>query len=140
MTFNFPTVGEDFFVVTDVKTRVVEPQLAAAGGNDSDWSMDSDEARDYADRFQHLDDLDRGGRINDRNLDVLEAVLIFIPKCINKTDFQLLSDLIPLMEPVHVATRTVQEAIAVSLDTISYMISYLAYDIIIWHHTKLMIS
>jgi hypothetical protein len=34
----------------------------------------------------------------------------------------------------------VQEAIAVSFDTISYMISYLAYDIIIWHHTKLMIS
>ncbi len=131
MTFDFPSVGEDFFVVTDVETRMVEPQLAAASDNDSDRLMDSDDARDYADQFQHLDDLDRLGRINDRTLDVLEAVLNFIPNIINKIDFQRLSDLIPHMEPVHVATRTVQEAIDVSFDTISYMISYLAYNIII---------
>ncbi len=35
MTFDFPSVGEDFFVVTDVETRMVEPQLAAASDNDS---------------------------------------------------------------------------------------------------------
>jgi hypothetical protein len=110
---------------------MVEPQLAAASDNDSDRLMDSDDARDYADQSQHLDDLDRLGRINDRTLDVLEAVLNFIPNIIKKIDFQRLSDLIPHMQPVHVATRTVQEAIAVSFDTISYMISYLAYDIII---------
>ena len=124
MTFDFPSVGEDFFVVKDVEARAVEPQWDAAGGNGSDWSMDSDEARDYADRFQHLDDLDRGGRINDRNLEVLEVVLKVIPKCINEADFHRLSDLIPHQEPVCVPTRTVQEAIAVSFDTISYMISY----------------
>jgi hypothetical protein len=66
--------------------------------------------------------------------------LNFIPNIFIKIDFQWFSNLIPLMQPVHVATRTVQEAIAVSFDTISYMISYLVYDIIIWHHTKLMIS
>jgi len=131
MTFDFPSVGEDFFVVTDVETRMVEPQLAAASDNDSDRLMESDDASDYADQFQHLDDLDRLCRINDRTLDVLEAVLNFIPNIINKIDFQRLSDLIPHMQPVHVATRTVQEAIAVSFDTISYMISYFAYDIII---------
>jgi hypothetical protein len=40
---------------------MVEPQLAAASDNDSDRLMDSDDARDYADQFQHLDDLDRLG-------------------------------------------------------------------------------
>jgi hypothetical protein len=105
----------------------VEPQLAAANDNDSDRSMDSDELRDYADQFQDQPDLDSRGRIIDRDLDVLEAVLNLIPKCITETDFQRLSDLIPHMEPVHVATRTVQEAIDVSFDTISYMISYFAY-------------
>jgi len=56
MTFDFPSVGEDFFVVLDVETRMVEPQLAAASDNDSDRLMDSDDARDYADQFQHLDE------------------------------------------------------------------------------------
>ena len=131
MMFDFPSAGEDFFVVTDVEAREVQPQLAAASDNDSDRLMDSDDARDYADQFQDQPDLDSLGRIIDRDLDVLEAVLNLIPKCITKTDFQRLSDLMPHMEPVHVATRTVQEAIALSFDTISYMISYLAYDIII---------
>lgn len=131
MTFDFPSVGEDFFVVTDVEARAVEPRLGATNDNASDRSMDSDEARDYADQFQDQPDLDSRGRINDRDLDVLEAVLNLIPKCITAPDFQRLSDLIPHMEPVHVATRTVQEAIAVSFDTISYMISYLPYDIIL---------
>jgi hypothetical protein len=94
-------------------------------------SMDADEASDYADQFQDQPDLDSRGRINDQDLDVLEAVLNLIPKCITAPDFQRLSDLIPHMEPVHVATRTVQQAIAVSFDTISYMISYLPYDIIL---------
>ena len=65
MMFDFPSAGEDFFVVTDVEAREVEPQLAAANDNDSDRWMDSDEARDYADQFQHLDDLDRRDRVND---------------------------------------------------------------------------
>jgi len=127
MMFDFPSAGEGFFVVTDVEAREVEPQLAAANDNDSDRSMDSDEIRDYADQFQDQSDPDSGGRIIDRDLHVLEAVLNLIPKCITETDFQRLSDLIPHMEPVHVATRTVQEAIDVSFDTISYMISYFAY-------------
>ena len=93
--------------------------------------MDSDEVRDYADQFPDLDGTDSPGRINNRNLEVLEAVLKYIPKCINVTDFHRLSDLIPHQEPVCVPTRTVQEAIAVSFDTISYMISYLPYDIIL---------
>jgi hypothetical protein len=131
MTFDFPSVGEDFFVVTDVEARAVEPRLGATNDNASDRSMESDEASNYADQFQDQPDLDSRGRINDRDLDVLEAVLNLIPKCITAPDFQRLSDLIPHMEPVHVATRTVQEAIAVSFDTISYMISYLPYDIIL---------
>ena len=131
MTFNFPSVGEDFFVVTDVEARAVEPRLGATNDNASDRSMESDEASNYADQFQDQPDLDSRGRINDRDLDVLEAVLNLIPKCITAPDFQRLSDLIPHMEPVLVATRTVQEAIAVSFDTISYMISYLPYDIIL---------
>ncbi len=93
--------------------------------------MDSDEARDYADQFPDLDGPDRPDRINYRNLEVLEAVLKFITKCINKADFHRLSDLILHQEPVCVPTRTVQEAIAVSFDTISYMISYDIYDIIL---------
>jgi hypothetical protein len=109
----------------------VEPQFGATNDNASDRAMDSDEARDYADQFQDQPDLDSRGRINDRDLDVLEAVLNLIPKCITAPDFQRLSDLIPHMEPVLVATRTVQESIAVSFDTISYMISYLPYDIIL---------
>ena len=75
MMFDFPSAGEDFFVITDVEAREVEPQLAAANDNDSDRSMDPDEARDYVDQFQDQPDLDSRGRINDRDLDVLEAVL-----------------------------------------------------------------
>jgi hypothetical protein len=88
MMFDFPSACEDFFVVTDVEAREVQPQLAAASDNDSDRLMDSDDARDYADQFQHLDDLDRLGRINNRTLDVLEAVLNFIPNIFIKIDFQ----------------------------------------------------
>ena len=105
--------------------------MGATNDNASERSMDADEARNYADQCQDQPDLDSRGRINDRDLDVLEAVLNLIPKCITAPDFQRLSDLIPHMEPVHVATRTVQEAIAMSFDTISYMISYLPYDIIL---------
>ncbi len=105
--------------------------MGAINDNASDRSLDADEARDYADQFQDQPDLDSRGRINDRDLDVLGAVLNLIPKCITAPDFQRLSDLIPHMEPIHVAIRTAQEAIAVSFDTISYMISYLPYDIIL---------
>ena len=51
MIFDFLSVGEDFFVVTGVEARAAEPQLTAASDNESDWLMDSDEARDYADQF-----------------------------------------------------------------------------------------
>ena len=44
MTFDFPSVGEDFFIVTDVEARAVEPQLGATNDNASDRSMDSDKA------------------------------------------------------------------------------------------------
>ena len=131
MTFDFPSVGEDFFVVTDVEALAVESRLGATNDNASDRSMESDEASNYADQFQDQPDLESRGRINDQDLDVLEAFLNLIPKCITAPDFQRLSDLIPHMAPVLVATRTVQESIAVSFDIISYMISYLPYDIIL---------
>ncbi len=65
MTFDFPSVGEDFFVVTDVEARAVEPHLGATNDNASDRSMESDEASNYADQFQDQPDLDSRGRIND---------------------------------------------------------------------------
>ena len=57
---------------------------------------------------------DSPGSINDENLEILASIMKLIPECINKADFDRLSDLLPHMEPVQVATRTVQEAIAVS--------------------------
>ena len=131
MIFNFLSVGEYFLVATVVEAQAAEPQPTAASDNESDRSMDSDEARDYADQFPDLDGPDSPGRINDRNLEILEAVLKVIPKCINKADFHGLSDLIPHQDPVCVSTRTVQEAIAVRFDTISCIISYNIYDIIV---------
>ena len=107
MIFNFLSVCEYFLVATGVEARAAEPQLTAASDIESDRSMDSDEARDYADQFPDLDDPDSPGTINDRNLEVLEAVLKFIPKCINEADFHRLSDLIPHQEAVCVPTRTV---------------------------------
>jgi hypothetical protein len=44
MTFDLPLVGEDFFVVTDVEARAVEPRLGATNDNASDRSIESDEA------------------------------------------------------------------------------------------------
>jgi hypothetical protein len=131
MIFNFLLVCEYFLVATGVEAQAAEPQPTAASDNESDWLMDSDEARDYADQFPDLDGPDSPGRINDRNLEVLEAVLKVIPKCINEAEFHRLSDLIPHQDPVCVPTRTVQEAIAVRFDTISCMISYDIYDIIL---------
>ena len=117
-------------IFTGVEARAAEPQPTAASDNESDWLMDSDEAHDYADQFPDLDGPDSPDRINYRNLEVLEAILKVLPKCINKADFHCLSDLIPHQDPVCVPTRTVQEAIAVRFDTISCMISYDIYDII----------
>jgi hypothetical protein len=75
MIFIFLSVCEYFLVATGVEARAAEPQLTAASDNESDWVMDSDEARDYADQFPDLDGPDSPGRINNRNLEVLEAVL-----------------------------------------------------------------
>jgi hypothetical protein len=76
--------------------------------------MDPDDSRDSADQFPYPDDPDSPGSINDENLEILASIMKLIPECINKADFDHLSDLLPHMEPVQVATRTVQEAIAVS--------------------------
>ena len=105
-----------------VGVRVAEPVAAAehdsvaAAEHDSeeDRPMDPDDARDYADQFPIPDDPDSPGSINDENLEILASIMKLIPECINKADFDRLSDLLPHMEPVQVATRTVQEAIAVS--------------------------
>ena len=75
--------------------------------------MDPDDARDYAAQFPYPDDPDSPGSINDENLEILAAILKQIPECIHKADLDSLSDLLPHMETVQVATRTVQEAIAV---------------------------
>ena len=97
-----------------IGARVAEPVAAAAHDSEEDWSMDPDDARDYADQFPYPDDPDSPGSINDENLEILAAILKQIPECIDKANFDRLSDLLPHMEPVQVATRTVQEAIAVS--------------------------
>ncbi len=54
------------------------------------------------------------GSINNENLEILAAILKNIPECMNEEDFGRLSNLLPQMEPVNFATRTVQEVIAVS--------------------------
>ena len=93
---------------------MAEPVAAAAHDSEEDLSMDPDDARDYEDHFPCPDAPHSHGRINDENLEMLAAILKSIPECINEADFQHLSDLLPHMEPVHVATRTVQEATALS--------------------------
>ena len=48
---------------------------------------------------------DSPGRINDESLEeILAAILKCIPECISEADFKRLSDLLPHMEPVYVAT------------------------------------
>ena len=94
--------------------RVAEPVAAAAHDSEEDRSMDPDDARDYADQFPYPDDPDSPGSINNENLEILASILKLIPECIDKANFDCLSDLLPHMEPVQVATRTVREAIAVS--------------------------
>ena len=97
-----------------IGARVAEPVAAAAHDSEEDRSMDPDDARDYADQFPYPDDPDSPGSINDENLEILASIMKLIPECINKADFDRWSDLLPHIEPVQVATRTVQEAIAVS--------------------------
>ncbi len=55
MIFNFLSVGEYFFVATGVEALAAEPQPTATSDNESDWSMDSNEVRDYADQYPDLD-------------------------------------------------------------------------------------
>ena len=97
-----------------IGARVAEPVAAAAHDSEDDWSMDPDDVRDYADQFPYSDDPDSPGSINDENLEILAAILKQIPECIDKANFDRLSDLLPHMKPVQVATRTVREFIAVS--------------------------
>ena len=97
-----------------VGVQVVEHVAATEHDSEEDRFMDRDDSRDYADQFPYPDDSDSPGSINDENLEILASIMKLIPECINKADFDRLSDLLPHMEPVQVATRTVQEAIAVS--------------------------
>ncbi len=91
-----------------------DPQERAASDSESDWSLDSIEARDFADQNPDLDDPDSPGSTSDQNLAILAAILKSIPECIKSGDFKSLSDLLPDQEEVEVATRTVYKAIAVS--------------------------
>jgi hypothetical protein len=101
-----------------IAARVGGPHAPAESDSEADRSREADDAIYYADQFSDPDEPDSPGRINDQNLEVLAAVLKCIPECIDKADFECVSDLLPHLEPVHVATRTVQEAIAVSYYTI----------------------
>ena len=98
-----------------VGARVAEAIAPAERDSDEDRSMDPDDDRDYEDQFPcpPAPQADSTGGINYENLEILDAILKQIPECINEADFQQLSDLLPHMEPVQVATRTVKEAIAV---------------------------
>ena len=131
MIFNFLSFCVDCMSYAGILARVAEvaaePHAPAASDSDFDQSMDSDEARDFADQFPDLDDDPDSPAScgnNDQNRHILAAILKSIPECINETDFERLADLIPHQEPVHVATRTVQEAIVVSSDIIKITISY----------------
>ena len=97
-----------------IGARVEEPVAAAAHHSEEDRSLDPDDARDYADQFPYPDDPDSPGSINNENHEILPAILKQIPECIDKANFDRLSDLLPHMELVYVATRTVQEAIEVN--------------------------
>ena len=74
------------------------------------------EIHDYYWHYMHYIEVpDSPGRIYDESLEeILAAILKCIPECISEADFKRLSDLLPHMEPVYVATRTVQEAIEVN--------------------------
>ncbi len=87
---------------------------AHSSDSESDRFMDSDDARDYADQFQLPGSPGSPGGISDENQDILAAVLKAIPECISEADFACFAYLLPYMESVHVETRTVQQAIAVS--------------------------
>ena len=91
-----------------IGARVAEPVAAAEHDSEEDQLLDPEDASDYADQFPYP------GSINNENLEILASIMELIPECIDKEDFERLSDLLPHMEPVQVATRTVQEAIAVS--------------------------
>ena len=77
-----------------IGARVAEPVAAAAHDSEDDRSMDTVDARDYADQFPYPDDPDSPGSvmINDENLEILAAILKQIPECIDKANFDRLSD------------------------------------------------
>ncbi len=100
-----------------ISDRVDDTQKHAASDSESERAMDSIEARDFADiliRNLDPDDPDGPGSTNDPNFAILAAILKSNPECIEAEDFERLSDLLPDQEDVEVATRTVQEARAVS--------------------------
>ena len=103
-----------FLSYAGIGARVAEPVAVAEHDSEEDQLLDPDDASDYADQFPYPDDPGSPGSINDEYLEILAAILKQIPECIDKANFDRLSDLLPHLEPVQVATRTVQEAIAVS--------------------------
>ncbi len=84
--------------------------------------MDPDEARDYADQFLLSD------RDMEEDNQILATLLERIPSCKTASDIdQLLQD-IPVLPPVVVLVRTVQEAVAAM---ISHIISCCAQDCVV---------
>ena len=83
-----------------IGARVAEPVAAAEHDSEEDQLLDQDDASDYADQFPYPDDPDSHGSINNENHEILPAILKQIPECINKANFDRLSDLLPHMEPV----------------------------------------
>ncbi len=77
-------------------------QERAESDSESDWSMDSIEARDFSDQNPDLDDPDRDspGSTNSPSLAILAAILKSIPECIEAEDFKRLYDLLPAQEEV----------------------------------------
>ena len=75
-----------------IGAQVVEPVAAAEHDSKEDQLLDPDDASDYADQFPYPDDPGSPGSINDENLEILAAILKQIPECIDKANFDRLSD------------------------------------------------
>ena len=67
--------------------RVEETIAPAALDSEEDQSMDPDDARDYEDQFPCLGDPARTGSINDKNLEILAAILEKYPRMHERRGF-----------------------------------------------------
>ncbi len=77
----FPSLHAFFSYAGNVNW-VYDPQECAASDSESDWTMDSREARDFADQNPDLNDPDSPGSTNDLNLAILAALFKSIPEFI----------------------------------------------------------